>query len=94
MTVGEAHPDDRFHPPTRDDPYWRGGDLEATGQWLNRLGVHLNPDPFTWNCLTDWQFDGARGYGEDHDNWSAPAARSFFRAELGHPDRTEGEPRG
>ncbi len=69
----------------------QGRQLVATGRCLNRLGVHLNPNLFTWNCLTDWQFDGARGYGEDHDNWSAPAARSFFRTELGHPDRPNGE---
>jgi hypothetical protein len=38
----------------------------------------LNPNLFTWNCLTEWEFGGVRAYGEDHDNWSAPAARRFF----------------
>jgi hypothetical protein len=55
-----------------------GRTLEAEGRCLNRLGVHLNPNLFTWNCLTEWEFGGVRAYGEDHDNWSAPAARRFF----------------
>jgi hypothetical protein len=46
--------------------------------------VHLNPNLFTWNCLTRWSFDGVEAWGEDHDNWSAPAARRFFRDFLGY----------
>ena len=57
-----------------------GRSFEALGSCLNKIGVHLNPNLFTWNCLTDWEWDGARGWGEDHDNWSAAAATRFFRS--------------
>lgn len=57
-----------------------GRELVAEGRCVNKLGVHLNPNLFTWNCLTEWEWDGARGWGEDHDNWSAPAATRFFRS--------------
>jgi hypothetical protein len=60
-----------------------GRELHARGRCLNRLGVFLNPNLFTVNCLTEWCFDGVDAYGEDHDNWSAGAARRFFRSELG-----------
>jgi hypothetical protein len=61
-----------------------GRTLEAEGRTLNRLGVHLNPNLWTWNCLTEWQWDGGRsGFGEDHDNWSAAAFRRFVRGETG-----------
>jgi hypothetical protein len=56
-----------------------GRALRAEGVPVNRLGVHLNPNLFTWNCLTEWSWDGGRGWGEDHDNWSAAGARRFFR---------------
>lgn len=56
-----------------------GRELLAHGRCLNKLGVHLNPNLFTWNCLTLWEFDGHQGYGEDHDNWTAAGARRFFR---------------
>jgi hypothetical protein len=59
-----------------------GRTLEAEGRCLNRLGLHLNPNLWTWNCLTEWSWDGGRrGYGEDHDNWSAAAFRRFVRGE-------------
>ena len=61
-----------------------GRDIEATGRAVNRFGVHLNPNLFTWNCLTEWIFDGIEAWGEDHDNWSAAAARKFFRGQLGY----------
>jgi hypothetical protein len=61
-----------------------GGAVGAQGRCLNRLGVHLNPNLFTVNCLTEWRFGGITAFGEDHDNWSAPAARRFFRAALGY----------
>lgn len=60
-----------------------GRTLEAEGRCLNRLGLHLNPNLFTWNCLTEWEWDGGRGWGEDHDNWSAAEATRFFRAQRG-----------
>jgi hypothetical protein len=56
-----------------------GRSIHAVGTTHNRIGVHLNPNLFTWNCLTQWSFDGIEAWGEDHDNWSAPAARRFFR---------------
>jgi hypothetical protein len=59
-----------------------GRTLEAEGRMLNRLGVHLNPNLWTWNCLTEWHWDGGcTGFGEDHDNWSAAAFRRFVRGE-------------
>ena len=62
-----------------------GRALRAEGRCLNKLGLHLNPNLFTVNCLTEWRFDGITAYGEDHDNWSAAAARRFFRNHLGYP---------
>jgi len=56
-----------------------GRELSAEGRCLNRIGLHLNPNLFTWNCLTEWRFDGRTGFGEDHDNWTAAGARHFFR---------------
>lgn len=56
-----------------------GRELRAEGRCLNRLGLHLNPNLFTWNCLTQWRFDGREAWGEDHDNWTAAGARHFFR---------------
>ena len=58
-----------------------GRTLDATGTCLNRIGVHLNPNLWTWNCLTEWEWNGRRGFGEDHDNWSASAFRRFARGE-------------
>jgi len=59
-----------------------GRELEAEGRCRNRLGVHLNPNLWTWNCLTEWEWsDGLHGWGEDHDNWSAQAFRHFIRGE-------------
>ncbi len=58
-----------------------GRKLEAEGRCHNRLGLHLNPNLFTWNCLTEWEWDGGRAWGEDHDNWSAAEATRFFRAQ-------------
>ncbi len=61
-----------------------GRELHAEGRCLNRLAFFINPNLFSVNCLTEWNFDGLEAHGEDHDNWSAPAARRFFRAALGH----------
>jgi hypothetical protein len=63
----------------------RGRTLRAEGRPVNRIGLHLNPNLFTWNCLTEWTWDGGRGWGEDHDNWSAAGARRFF-ADPAHRD--------
>jgi hypothetical protein len=64
-----------------------GRALTAEGRCLNKLGLHLNPNLFTVNCLTEWRWGGVVAYGEDHDNWSAPAARRFFREQLGRGAR-------
>jgi hypothetical protein len=61
-----------------------GRTLHADGRCLNRLGLHLNPNLFTVNSLTEWSFDGVNAFGEDHDNWSAPAIRRFTRSFLGY----------
>ncbi len=61
-----------------------GRQLRAEGRCLNRLGLFLNPNLFTVNCLTEWSFDGVRAFGEDHDNWSAPAIRRHARSFLGY----------
>ena len=65
-----------------------GRTLVAEGRTLNRFGLHLNPNLFTWNCLTEWAWDGGTGFGEDHDNWSAAGARRFF-ADPAHRDHGE-----
>ena len=56
-----------------------GRELHAEGRCLNQLAILLNPNLLTVNCLTEWTFDGVTAFGEDHDNWSAPAGRRFFR---------------
>ncbi len=60
-----------------------GRDLHAEGRCINKIAVHLNPNLFTWNCLTEWTCGDVVGWGEDHDNWRATAARHFFRNHLG-----------
>jgi hypothetical protein len=57
----------------------QGRELHAEGRTLNRLGFFINPNLWTWNCLTEWSFDGITAYGEDHDNHSAPGIRRFTR---------------
>lgn len=52
-----------------------GRTLHAEGRCLNQLGFFINPNLFTINCLTEWEFDGVTAFGEDHDNWSAAAIR-------------------
>jgi hypothetical protein len=56
-----------------------GRTLHAEGTCRNGLGFTINPNLFTVNCLTEWTFDGVTAFGEDHDNWSAAAARRFFK---------------
>jgi len=57
-----------------------GRDLHAEGRCLNGLGLFLNPNLYSVNCLTEWRFDGIQAYGEDHDNWSATGIREFLRS--------------
>ena len=54
--------------------------LHAEGRCLNGLGLFLNPNLYSVNCLTEWTFDGGTAYGEDHDNWSATGIREFLRS--------------
>ena len=73
--------DDRGHP-TRvvvDAVDELGRELHADGRGLNAATIMLNPNLMTVNCLFEWTFDGVTAYGEDHDNWSVPAGRRFFR---------------
>ncbi len=57
-----------------------GRALHAEGRCLNGLGLFLNPNLYSVNCLTEWTFDGVTAYGEDHDNWSATGIREFLRS--------------
>jgi hypothetical protein len=57
-----------------------GRALHAEGRCLNGLGLFLNPNLYSVNCLTAWTFDGIEAYGEDHDNWSATGIREFLRS--------------
>lgn len=56
-----------------------GRSLDAVGTTLNRIGLLLNPNLWTWNCLTEWTWSGGTAYGEDHDNWSAAGQTAFAR---------------
>ena len=58
----------------------QGRRFEAEGRCLNHISLHLNPNLFTVNSLTEWKLDGVSCFGEDHDNWSATSARKFFRS--------------
>lgn len=57
-----------------------GRGLHAEGRCLNGLGLFLNPNLYSVNCLTAWTFHGIEAYGEDHDNWSATGIREFLRS--------------
>jgi hypothetical protein len=59
-----------------------GREFRAQGRCLNHIALHLNPNLFTINSLTEWDLDGVTCFGEDHDNWSAAGARRFFRGYL------------
>jgi hypothetical protein len=56
-----------------------GRELHAEGECRNGLGLFLNPNLYTVNCLTEWTFDGITAFGEDHDNWSATGIKEFLR---------------
>lgn len=56
-----------------------GREIEAVGSTRNRLGFAINPNLWTWNCLTEWTWNQTTGYGEDHDNWSMAGQREFAR---------------
>jgi hypothetical protein len=56
-----------------------GRTLHAEGRCLNGLGLFLNPNLYSVNCLTEWTFDGRTAFGEDHDNWSATGIQQFRR---------------
>jgi hypothetical protein len=60
-----------------------GRSLHASGRCLNGLGLFLNPNLYSVNCLTEWTFDGVTAFGEDHDDWSAIGIRDFLRSRAG-----------
>ena len=60
-----------------------GRSIHAVGRTQNSLAFMINPNLFTINCLTEWTFDGVTAWGEDHDNYSFPAARRLFRTAQG-----------
>ena len=64
--------------------------LHAEGRCRNGLGLFLNPNLYTVNCLTEWSFDGITAYGEDHDNWSATGIRQFLRSRGPHHQADDG----
>jgi hypothetical protein len=70
-----------------------GRELHAEGECRNGLGLFLNPNLYTVNCLTEWTFDGRTAFGEDHDNWSATGIQQFRRqfARTRGDHTTEGE---
>lgn len=47
-----------------------GRALAAEGACLSRLAYPATPGLFAWMSLTDWSWNGARGFGEDQDVWS------------------------
>jgi hypothetical protein len=59
-----------------------GRESQVDGRCVNALGMHRTPNAWTWNCLTEWQWNGQLAIGEDHDNWSAAGVRRFRRGEL------------
>ena len=60
----------------------RGRSFEIEGRGHNALGMHRSPNAWTWNCLTEWQWEGQSAWGEDHDNWSTAGVRKFLRGEV------------
>lgn len=63
-----------------------GRELHAEGRCVNQFGLLLNPNIWCVNCLTEWTFDGASAWGEDHDNWTPYGYRRFYRSFLGYKD--------
>jgi hypothetical protein len=69
-----------------------GRSLQSEGRCQNSLGLFLNPNLYSVNCLTEWSFDGVTAYGEDHDNWSATGIRRFLRSRRPRTSRTGANP--
>lgn len=61
-----------------------GRKFEAIGRCINRFGLLLNPNVWTINSLVEWDFDGTKSFGEDHDNWTPYGYRRFFRSFHGY----------
>ena len=57
----------------------QGRRVHAEGRTHNALSFLINPNLFTFNCLTEWTFDGVTAWGEDHDNHSMVSARRLLR---------------
>ena len=68
-------------------------DLEE-GRPHNKFGVHLNPNLWTWNCLTDWQWDdGKRGWAKITTTGAPPpSAASCDTARVAASSRRRREP--
>ena len=60
-----------------------GRSVHAEGVTRNSMGFLINPNLYSINCLTEWTFDGVTAWGEDHDNYSFPAARKLLREARG-----------
>jgi hypothetical protein len=57
-----------------------GRTVHAEGRCHNAFAWAFTPTMFSWNCLTEWTWDGATAWGEDHDNWNTQAWHAFRRA--------------
>lgn len=56
-----------------------GREVVATGRTFASLASQSTPGMFAWMSAVEWEVDGRRGVGEDHDVWSPDqlmAARS------------------
>jgi hypothetical protein len=47
-----------------------GRTLTASGRVTASLASQSTPGMFAWMSIADWEIDGRRGHGEDHDVWS------------------------
>jgi hypothetical protein len=56
-----------------------GRTISAEGRTHNAFAWQFTPNMFSWICLTEWTWEAGRGWGEDHDNWSAAGWRAFRR---------------
>ena len=56
-----------------------GRELHARGTARNGLGIQINPNLASMDCMMEWDLDGLAGHGQDNDDWTQPTARAFFR---------------
>jgi len=62
-----------------------GRALHAVGRPVSRCVFNAYPHMFCWTSLTEWEFDGARAWGEDQDVWHPARWRAFVLADRGRP---------